>query len=207
MHNHTQTPWQYAIDASGTRALVVGTDDETVFHVSTLEHSTAHSNLEANMQLMVRAVNAHYGLLGVMGDVYATYGRLHDFVSDCIEGGRLTEDMLPDDYQALTEQLAACVPVDYRMELAIRAELDPFDLAYRVGKDEHATILAALRFYQQHNQGEPFERSDDIHALASSPDGTFDSLEETGIEALFQRLHGLTKQSDEPDEGANHEQH
>lgn len=29
------------------------------------------------------------------------YSRLHDFLSDMIEGGRLTEADIPDDYQAI----------------------------------------------------------------------------------------------------------
>lgn len=36
------------------------------------------------------------------------YHRLHDFLSDMIEGGRLTESDIPDDYQALVETLAVC---------------------------------------------------------------------------------------------------
>ncbi len=32
--------------------------------------------------------------------------RLHDFLSDMIEGGRLTEHNIPDDYQAIVETLA-----------------------------------------------------------------------------------------------------
>lgn len=36
------------------------------------------------------------------------YERLHDILSDCIEGGRLREADLPDDYQALVEALATC---------------------------------------------------------------------------------------------------
>jgi hypothetical protein len=34
------------------------------------------------------------------------YGELHDGLSDMIESGRLTEGMIPDDYQWLVEKLA-----------------------------------------------------------------------------------------------------
>lgn len=36
-----------------------------------------------------------------------TYRKLHDMLSDMIEGGRLKEEDIPDDYQALVEALAA----------------------------------------------------------------------------------------------------
>ena len=35
-------------------------------------------------------------------------GGLHDMLSDMIEGGRLTEGDIPDDYAALVEQLEQC---------------------------------------------------------------------------------------------------
>lgn len=35
-----------------------------------------------------------------------TYEELHDGLSDMIESGRLTESMIPDDYQWLVEGLA-----------------------------------------------------------------------------------------------------
>lgn len=35
------------------------------------------------------------------------YYKLHDGLSDMIEGGRLTEEDIPDDYQWLVETLAA----------------------------------------------------------------------------------------------------
>lgn len=58
-------------------------------------------------------------LLALLREVRSNYGRLHDFVSDCIENGRLTEDMLPDDYKAIADQLEACVGTDHRLGLAL----------------------------------------------------------------------------------------
>lgn len=43
--------------------------------------------------------------LGVAGPVLALYGDLHDTLSDCIEDGRLTRAMLPDDYPKLVNTL------------------------------------------------------------------------------------------------------
>ena len=45
------------------------------------------------------------------------------------------------------------------------------------------TILAALRFYQQNGQGEPFNRSDDIHEIATGGDSEV-SLDDAGIDDL-----------------------
>ena len=48
---------------------------------------------------------------------------------------------------------------------------------------ELATILAALRFYQREGQGEPSNRCDDIHHIATDGD-TQISLNSEGIDAL-----------------------
>ena len=41
-------------------------------------------------------------------DTVKQYERLHDGLSDMIEGGRLIEDDIPDDYQWLVETLVQC---------------------------------------------------------------------------------------------------
>ena len=41
-------------------------------------------------------------------DLLNAYFELHDMLSDMIEGGRLTEGDIPDDYAALVEQLEQC---------------------------------------------------------------------------------------------------
>jgi len=53
---------------------------------------------------------------------------------------------------------------------------------------ELATILAALRFYQMEGQGEPTNRSDDIHLIATDGDSQI-SLDAEGIDALCERLN------------------
>jgi len=45
-------------------------------------------------------------LFSAAPDLHKAYGRLHDMLSDMIESGRLSEADIPDDYQALVEQLA-----------------------------------------------------------------------------------------------------
>ena len=44
----------------------------------------------------------------VMDDLLNAYFKLHDRLSDMIEGGRLTEGDIPEDYAALVEQLEQC---------------------------------------------------------------------------------------------------
>ena len=43
-----------------------------------------------------------------MDDLLNAYFELHDMLSDMIEGGRLTEGDIPDDYAALVERLEQC---------------------------------------------------------------------------------------------------
>jgi hypothetical protein len=50
------------------------------------------------------------------------------------------------------------------------------------------TILAALRFYQAHGQGDPFNRSDWIHHIATNGGEVMASLDELGIDELCERL-------------------
>ena len=55
-------------------------------------------------------------LLETLSAYRKAYGKLHDILSDCIEGGRLTAADLPDDYQAIVEQL--CEPCGQAEEQA-----------------------------------------------------------------------------------------
>lgn len=47
------------------------------------------------------------------------YGRLHDFVSDAIEGGRLTPADIPDDYDAFVLALQEAAVADAAMDAAL----------------------------------------------------------------------------------------
>ena len=53
---------------------------------------------------------------------------------------------------------------------------------------EHATILAALRYYQKNGQGEPNNRSDDFHTIAT-PDDCVISMDADGIDELCEKLN------------------
>lgn len=57
-----------------------------------------------------------------------------------------------------------------------------------IKRDELATILAALRYYQAQGLGDPFNRPDDIHEIATD-NGELISLDATGIDALCDRLN------------------
>lgn len=56
---------------------------------------------------------------------------------------------------------------------------------------EMATILAALRFYQEKGQGDPDNRSDDIHEIATRGDAVV-SLDAAAIDDLCERLNTLS---------------
>lgn len=57
-----------------------------------------------------------------------------------------------------------------------------------VDSAEHATLLAALRYYQQNGQGEPSSRCEAIHAIATDGDVRI-SLDTAGIDALCERIN------------------
>jgi hypothetical protein len=58
----------------------------------------------------------------------------------------------------------------------------------RVSREEFHTIMAALRFYQEKGQGEPCNRSDAIHAIATNEDEVT-RLDVASIDALCERLN------------------
>lgn len=56
--------------------------------------------------------NCTCGAISTLREAQKHYGKLHDMLSDCIEGGRLSAAELPDDYAAIVEQTIKCVPID-----------------------------------------------------------------------------------------------
>ncbi|KAA0573418.1 hypothetical protein [Azospirillum sp. Sh1] len=58
----------------------------------------------------------------------------------------------------------------------------------KITNQERDTILAALRFYQSKGMGDPFNRPDDIHDIATNG-GDGISLDDAGIDALCERLN------------------
>lgn len=59
---------------------------------------------------------------------------------------------------------------------------------YEISDQEHATVLAALRTYQQRGYGDPANRPDNIHEIATNCDLVI-SLDDEGIDALCERLN------------------
>lgn len=53
---------------------------------------------------------------------------------------------------------------------------------------EHATVLAALRFYQEKGQGDPANRSAALHEIATNADEVV-SLDAEAIDALCEKIN------------------
>lgn len=62
---------------------------------------------------------------------------------------------------------------------------------FEVSEAEHATILAALRFYQSYGCGEPCNRPADIHEIATNGGQVMSSLDDAGIDELCQRINTM----------------
>ncbi len=62
------------------------------------------------------------------------------------------------------------------------------DAPEHLDETETATILAALRFYQEKGQGDPAMRSLDIHDIATADDYVI-SLDDNGIDDLCEKLN------------------
>lgn len=60
-------------------------------------------------------------------------------------------------------------------------------LLYPLSREQHATMLAALRFYEEKGQGNPANRSDAIHDIATNGDDVV-SLDDGGIDELIEHL-------------------
>lgn len=63
-----------------------------------------------------------------------------------------------------------------------------------VHDQEFHTIIAALRYYQEQGLGNPANRPDEIHALATNAhavweEGDVTSLDDEGIDALVERIN------------------
>lgn len=71
-------------------------------------------------------------------------------------------------------------------------------LELHVSWPEFHTILAALRFYQEHRQDDPAQRSAWIDTLATNS-GQIVALDATGINRLCHRMNTNTTDADQPD--------
>ena len=62
---------------------------------------------------------------------------------------------------------------------------------------QHATVLAALRYYQANGQGDPLNRRLDIHDIATNGD-TVISLDADGIDDLCEQINADGHVADPP---------
>ena len=60
-----------------------------------------------------------------------------------------------------------------------------------IDEQQHATIIAALRYYQQQGMGDPTHRSDEIHDIATNMDEVI-SLDSDGIDELVVQLQDVS---------------
>lgn len=60
--------------------------------------------------------------------------------------------------------------------------------AFHLDTQQQATVAAALRYYRSAGQGEPYNRDDATHALATDGDKVV-SLDARGIDELFAYIH------------------
>jgi hypothetical protein len=58
-----------------------------------------------------------------------------------------------------------------------------------VDRAEQATILAALRYYQQSGLSDPDNRSDEIHDIATGGGNIVSSLDDEAIDELCDRIN------------------
>lgn len=58
----------------------------------------------------------------------------------------------------------------------------------KITREEHATILAALRYYQQNGQGNPGNRDNDTQFIATDG-GELTSLDDEAIDALCEKIN------------------
>lgn len=65
-------------------------------------------------------------------------------------------------------------------------------IAVTLTGQEHATVLAALRFYQEKGMGESSNRSEAIHWIATN-EGKVRSLDAAGIDALCEKINAAPK--------------
>ena len=64
-------------------------------------------------------------------------------------------------------------------------------MAFEMTPQKRNTILAALRYYQENGQGDPDNRSDAIHDIATDGD-TDISMDDDGIDELCEEINTAT---------------
>ena len=76
------------------------------------------------------------------------------------------------------------------LDTSAHSEIDRSTLPiYGLDIDESSTVLAALRYYQENGQGDPDNRSDEIHEIATNGGEVMSSLDDDGIDDLCERIN------------------
>ncbi len=117
---HTPGPWVATKNIDG-ETIVAGTRNKKSCCI-------AYGLYDENNEPTLGEIAANAALIAAAPDLLEAcnlarkeWGKVHDIVSDLIEGGVLTESMIPDDYQALVVALeAASLSADYKTEKAIK---------------------------------------------------------------------------------------
>jgi hypothetical protein len=110
---HTPGPWRK--QSGVTYISVIDGNNRPILHNASPEVGVSREEHEANASLIAAAPD----LLEALEAMRQKYGKLHDFLSDCIENGRLTEAEIPDDYQAISGALCECLEADTQAGTAI----------------------------------------------------------------------------------------
>ena len=107
---HTPGPWTLTDHAGDPNRFIVAEDGTLVADVypDTHEDLSLPDDYEANAHLLATSLK----MLAAVKAMREKYGRVHDALSDMIEGGRLRKEHIPDDYQALVQYLEDATGAD-----------------------------------------------------------------------------------------------
>ncbi len=73
----------------------------------------------------------------------------------------------------------------------VAVQAQPGQPGFQMDHTDQATIIAALTFYKDKGQGDPYSRSDRIHALATGDDEVV-SMDDEGLADLLGRVRATT---------------
>jgi hypothetical protein len=121
----------------------------------------------------------------------AGFSTLHGLHPESADEMLYSDTLTPDQRQWLTrfiERWNAWQDADDDAHTAAIEDAFTPARAIALTGQELATILAALRYYQEQGMGDPDNRSNDIHDIATNGDNEV-SLDADGIDALCERLN------------------
>lgn len=120
----SHTPGPFTAWADGRTIGIEGPEGFPIAIAEVVDHGDMadEAQLLADQSLFAAAPD----MLAALKHMRSAYGKLHDIISDCVEGGRLTAAHLPDDYMAIADQLEKCATADAGAESAVKlAEIAP----------------------------------------------------------------------------------